>query len=195
MHDRRAGRVRFERRIGDLARRDRNRRMLADRVAGAGDGAGDDDVRRSSFPLAGFDDFAPRRPAAQGFAARERHVQLRSADLEKSWRKRTRSAARRPPALFPPREHAKASAHVPAGDQAHRHPAGGAPRLARRQAVGRCGRRLAGRPAARPQPRCRCSWPSSKAHRSRPRRPTDRWQASCRRPHSVSAMRRLRGAA
>ena len=41
--DGRAGGGRFERRIGDLLGRDRNGRMLADRVAGAGHGAGDDD--------------------------------------------------------------------------------------------------------------------------------------------------------
>jgi hypothetical protein len=51
MHDRRAERVRFEGRIGDLARRDRNRWMLADRVPGAGDGAGDDDIGVQVSPL------------------------------------------------------------------------------------------------------------------------------------------------
>ena len=43
MDDRRALARRLERRIGDLTRRYGNRGMLADRVAGAGDRAGNDD--------------------------------------------------------------------------------------------------------------------------------------------------------
>jgi hypothetical protein len=39
------------------------------------------------------DDFAPRPPAAQGSAAHGRHVELRPADLEKSWFNRAGSAA------------------------------------------------------------------------------------------------------
>ena len=45
MHDRGARSVRLQGRVGDLPRGHRNGRMLADRVAGPGHGAGNDDFR------------------------------------------------------------------------------------------------------------------------------------------------------
>jgi hypothetical protein len=52
VHNRRAGFGGFDGRIGDLFRRDRNGRVPADRIAGAGNGAGQDDftVHSTSSP-------------------------------------------------------------------------------------------------------------------------------------------------
>jgi hypothetical protein len=56
---------RLDRRLGDLFRRHRNGRVLADRVAGAGHGAADDDVlvHGSGFPRIRATPVVPARPS------------------------------------------------------------------------------------------------------------------------------------
>ena len=68
VHDRRARAAGLERRFANLARRHRDRGVLAGRVAGAGHGAGNDDVLVQSSPRNVFENFAPGSPIAQGLA-------------------------------------------------------------------------------------------------------------------------------